>query len=91
MDHIDGGGQLSDKAFSSSSLNPDVAENFIKHWKDNPTRITVEGHSGVNVQPFSAARGEAEILFRGGTKFDVLENYLGPDGIRPDSRAGGAR
>ena len=82
VDHIDGGGQLSDKAFSSSSLNPDVAENFIKHWKDNPTRITVEGHSGVNVQPFSAARGEAEILFRGGTKFDVLENYLGPDGIR---------
>jgi hypothetical protein len=38
--------------------------------------------SGVNIQPFSDARGEAEILLRGGTEFDVLSNEVGPDGVR---------
>jgi hypothetical protein len=32
--------------------------------------------------PFSAARVEAEILFRGGTKLEVLSNTVGPDGVR---------
>lgn len=44
--------------------------------------MTIEGHTGVNVAPFSAARGEAEILFRGGKEFDVVSNVVGPDGIR---------
>jgi hypothetical protein len=82
VERISNGGTLSDDAFTSSSTRQDVAEGFMKTWKDNPTRITIDGHSGSNVGPFSAARSEAEILFRGGTEFEVLSNTVGPDGIR---------
>ncbi|PKH37850.1 NAD:arginine ADP-ribosyltransferase [Nocardioides alpinus] len=82
VDRINNGGNLSDGAFTSSSTRQDVAEGFMNPGRDNPTRITIEGHSGSNVGPFSAARSEAEILFRGGTEFEVLSNTVGPDGIR---------
>jgi ADP-ribosyltransferase exoenzyme len=82
VDHINNGGTYSDQAFTSSSTNPNVAEGFMNPGKDNPTRITIDGHSGSNVGPFSAARSEAEILFRGGTEFEVLSNTIGPDGVR---------
>ncbi len=82
IDHINSGGNLRDEAFSSSSIDPRVADDFIDHSKDNPTKITIEGHSGSNVGPFSAARSEAEILFKGGTEFRVLDNYVDADGLR---------
>ena len=82
VDHINNGGNYSDRAFSSSSTNPNVAENFFDPHRENPTRMTIDGHSGSNVGPFSAARSEAEILFRGGTEFEVLSNTVGPDGVR---------
>ena len=82
VDHINNGGNYSDRAFSSSSTNPNVAENFFNPNRENPTRMTIEGHSGSNVGPFSAAQSEAEILFRGGTEFEVLSNTVGPDGVR---------
>nr|WP_300047852.1 ADP-ribosyltransferase [uncultured Nocardioides sp.] len=82
VDHINNGGNYSDRAFTSSSTNPNVAEGFMNPGKDNPTRITIDGHSGSNVGPFSAARSEAEILFKGGTEFEVLSNTIGPDGVR---------
>ena len=82
VDNINNGGTYSDRAFTSSSTNPNVAEGFMNPGKDNPTRITIDGHSGSNVGPFSAARSEAEILFKGGTEFEVLSNTIGPDGVR---------
>lgn len=82
VDHINNGGNYSDRAFSSSSTNPNVAESFFNPNRENPTRMTIDGHSGSNVGPFSAARSEAEILFRGGTEFEVLSNTVGPDGVR---------
>jgi len=82
VDNINNGGNYSDRAFTSSSTNPNVAEGFMNPGKDNPTRITIDGHSGSNVGPFSAARSEAEILFKGGTEFEVLSNTIGPDGVR---------
>lgn len=74
-------GVLRDPAFVSSSRDPGVAEGFINAFRDNPTRITIEGHSGVNVGPFSAAKGEAEILFRDGIPFEVLDYRYRPDGV----------
>jgi hypothetical protein len=75
-------GRYSDAAFSSSSLNPDVADRFYNTAEPRATSMTIEGRSGVNVQPFSAARGEAEILFKGGTDFVVVgKPYLDPDGV----------
>jgi hypothetical protein len=41
------------------------------------TSITLHRTSGVDVGPVSAARSEAEILFRGGTEFEVLNRRLG--------------
>ncbi len=75
-------GRYSDEAFSSSSLNPDVSEGFVKLNRENPTFMTIQGHSGVNVAPFSAARTEVEILFRGGAEFEVLDTWVRPDGVR---------
>ncbi|NPC41427.1 putative T7SS-secreted protein [Nocardioides sp. zg-1230] len=82
VEHVNNGGNLSDRGFSSSSTNPNVAEGFMDPGKENPTRITIDGHSGANVGPFSAARSEAEILFKAGTEFEVLSNTIGPDGVR---------
>ena len=82
LERIDESGHYSDPAFTSSSLRPEVAENFYDPGGHNPTMITIEGHSGVDVRPFSAARGEAEILFGNGTDFEVVRNVMGDDGIR---------
>ena len=82
VDNINNGGNLSDGAFTSSSLDPGVADDFMNLGRDNPTSITIEGHSGTNVGPFSAAQREAEILFRGGTEFQVLENSVDANGVR---------
>ena len=76
-------GRFSDMAFSSSSLDESVAHGFYSIARDNPTFFTIQGHSGVNVQPFSAARGEAEILFQGSTEFHVRVNVVDPaSGVR---------
>jgi hypothetical protein len=75
-------GRYTEEAFGSSSLDPGAANNFIRPTGDNPTMFTIEGHSGVNVSPFSAYRGEAEILFRDGVRYDVLVNEVDANGIR---------
>ncbi|MGH3367808.1 MAG: putative T7SS-secreted protein [Nocardioidaceae bacterium] len=82
VDSIGRTGTYVDQAFTSSSLNRHVMDAFIDPAGPNPTRLIMEGHSGVDVSPFSAARGEAEILFRGGTEFEVLDNTIKADGVR---------
>jgi hypothetical protein len=63
-------------------LDPRVTEGFADLTRDNPTLFRIEGHSGTNVGPFTAARSEAEILFRGGVEFRVLENFVDANGVR---------
>lgn len=75
-------GYYRDPAFSSSSFDPKVADGFIRPGKSNPTKFTIIGHSGVDVKPFSAAAGEAEILFKPGVQFRVLENVVDENGFR---------
>jgi hypothetical protein len=83
VDGMEATGRFSDAAFSSSSLDVDVAHGFYSLARDNPTLFTINGTSGVNVQPFSAARGEAEILFQGGAEFHVRVNVVDPaTGVR---------
>jgi hypothetical protein len=83
VDGMETTGKFSDAAFSSSSLDVDVAHGFYSLARDNPTLFTISGTSGVNVQPFSAARGEAEILFQGGADFQVRINVVDPaTGVR---------
>jgi len=83
VDSMETTGRFADGAFMSTSLNPDVAHGFYSLARDNPTFFAIEGVSGVNVQPFSAARNEAEILFGGGTDFNVVTNIVDPaTGVR---------
>lgn len=82
LDELTSTGRYYDDAFTSSSLNPHTAEGFIRADAQNPTFFTIDGRSGVNVQPFSAAQHEAEILFKGGREFEVVTNVVRPDGIR---------
>jgi hypothetical protein len=56
-----------------------VAEGFVKPWKENPTLMTIDGHSGVDVRPFSAAQREGEFLFKPGVGFEVVTNKVVPE------------
>ena len=75
-------GILTDPGFTSSSVSPKIAEQFMNVHGANPTRITLDGSTGVDIRPLSSAEEEVEVLFRDGTRFEVIENTLGPDGVR---------
>ena len=81
--HLSGGkGDYSDPAFMSSSTRPSVAEGFENNLgSDKPVSFEIEGRSGVDISPLSAYGGEAEILFRPGTKFDIIDSHLDKNGI----------
>ncbi|MER7557005.1 putative T7SS-secreted protein [Nocardioides sp. NPDC126508] len=76
LEQIESTGKYSDPAFSSSSTKIEVARSFISDWGSNPTIMRIEGHSGTDVRPFSAAQGETEYLFKPGNQFDVLRNEI---------------
>ncbi|SHE25335.1 ADP-ribosyltransferase [Actinomyces glycerinitolerans] len=76
----DGAKEYVDQGFLSSSKEGNIADTF-KGNSNNAVVFTIEGHSGVDVNPFSAHKGEAEILFRPGTTFKVTKAELGADGI----------
>ncbi|RAX24320.1 MULTISPECIES: ADP-ribosyltransferase [unclassified Actinomyces] len=76
----DGAKEYVDQGFLSSSKEGNIADTF-KDNSNNAVVFTIEGHSGVDVNPFSAHKGEAEILFRPGTTFKVTESSVGADGI----------
>ena len=81
--HLSGGkGDYSDPAFMSSSTRPSVAEGFENNLgSDKPVSFEIEGSSGVDISPLSAYGGEAEILFRPGTKFEIIDSHLDKNGI----------
>lgn len=81
LDEMARTGKYYDDAFSSSSVNPSTAENFIPSHAKNPTFFTIEGKTGVNVQPFSAAQHEGEILFQGGRQFEILDSTPDAKGV----------
>lgn len=72
------GARVSDPAFVSSSVDDAVAENFRRGGN---AFITITGRSGVDVQQLSYFGAEAEILFRPGTSFRVV-NAVWDDGRR---------
>lgn len=78
VQEIERTGTYHDPAFSSSSSNPAVANSFV-HGGDNPTVMTIHGHSSTDVHPFSAAQRESEYLFKPGVKFDVVTNKVVPE------------
>jgi hypothetical protein len=82
FDSLKNGNDFSDPAFTSSSLSFDNAENFIDLKKPNQTVFVIEdSFSGVDIRPFSSAQGEAEILFKPSTKFDIVD-VEDVDGVR---------
>ena len=65
------GNTVHDAAFTSSSLDPNVAESF-RVGNGGNAMIQVQGRSGVDVQPLSHFGTEAEILFDRGVEFNVI-------------------
>jgi hypothetical protein len=55
---------------------------FAQTGAPNPTVFRIDGASGVDVAPFSAFGGEAEILFPPGMLFDVKSNVVDAAGVR---------
>jgi hypothetical protein len=65
------GNEVSDRAFWSTSTDYDVAQGFRNGGN---AFVTVEGRSGVDVQPLSHYGLEAEILMPPGTRFEVRDS-----------------
>ncbi|MCG7285846.1 ADP-ribosyltransferase domain-containing protein [Cellulomonas sp. ACRRI] len=72
---IASGNHVSDPAFWSTSTEARIAEEFRRRNGGNAF-ITVEGRSGVDVQPLSHFGREAEILMPPGTVFEVRDAQL---------------
>jgi hypothetical protein len=64
------GNHVSDRAFWSTSNDAGIADEFRRRTNGNAF-VTVEGRSGVDVQPLSHYGREAEILMPPGTVFEV--------------------
>lgn len=85
---------VTEKAYLSSSLSREVAVKFATMKPENVVddgRVGVvyliEGHSGrfiSFVHPYENLRAEQEVLFRAGTRFEVMERSA----VREDAEAG---
>lgn len=79
------GGHVSDAAFSSSSKDETVAEDFLAKTRD-PSKVPVFcrilSRTGKQVEFLSRTANEAEVLFNTGAKFKIIyiEDGVGPDG-----------
>jgi len=80
------GGTVSDAAFSSSSKDTEVAEDFLRKTRD-PSKVSVycriQSRTGKQIEFLSRTANEAEVLFNSGAKFKILyiEDGVGPDGL----------
>jgi hypothetical protein len=76
LEQLDETGIYRDAAYSSSSLEPRVGEEFLAAYPpkphEEPVMFTIDSRAGVNVQHFSRYPDEVEILFDRGTTFDVV-------------------
>jgi hypothetical protein len=76
------GATIGDRAFMSTSVDPEVAERFAQ---GKNAFLRIEGRSGVDIDPLSEygassyGPSEAEILFKPGTEFEVLRKEWNPD------------
>lgn len=75
-------GVYSDPAFLSSSTDGGVARSFMQSGYPDPgsTKVLfeIDGHSGSSIQRMSQIQHEAEVLFKSGTKFDILDYRIDP-------------
>ncbi len=83
------GEPISDPAFSSSSKNEGVADDFIrKNMAPDkvPVFMRIQSRSGKQIEFLSRTANEAEVLFKGGAKFKIMyiEDTVGPDGPRKE-------
>ncbi len=80
------GGTVSDAAFSSSSRDEQVAEDFLAKTRDTtkvPVFCRVLSRTGKQVEFLSRTANEAEVLFNAGARFKIIyiEDGVGPDGL----------
>lgn len=75
-------GVYSDPAFLSSSTDGGVARSFMQSGYPDAgsTKVLfeIDGHSGSSIQRMSQIQHEAEVLFKSGTKFDILDYRIDP-------------
>ncbi|HUQ08491.1 MAG TPA: ADP-ribosyltransferase [Kofleriaceae bacterium] len=82
------GGTVSDAAFSSSSKDEQVAEDFLAKTRDPkdaskvPVFCRILSRTGKQVEFLSRTANEAEVLFNTGAKFKIIyiEDGVGADG-----------
>ena len=76
---------LSNKGFISTSTDEGTAEDFLGKAENKKYKVMMQirSSSGAVIDPFSAARGEEEILFSPGKRFKVKEVILteGTEGV----------
>jgi hypothetical protein len=80
------GNTVSDAAFSSSSKDEQVAEDFLAKTRGDAAKVPVFcrilSRSGKQVEFLSRTANEAEVLFNTGAQFKIIyiEDGVGPDG-----------
>ncbi len=80
------GKTVSDAAFSSSSKDETVAEDFLARTRDPdkiPVYCRIQSRTGKQVEFLSRTANEAEVLFNTGAQFRIvyIEDSIGPDGL----------
>ena len=80
LDSMQPGGTHTDPGYLSSSTDINMAESF-RDRGDSNALITIDGKTGTDIEPFSSNRGESEILFTGGTTFEVVSKTQNPHGV----------
>lgn len=65
------GGIFSDPGFMSTTYNKQVINGFSETFGGGKVLVTIEGKTGVLIEPFSGIRTEKEVLFNRNTKFKV--------------------
>jgi hypothetical protein len=80
------GTTVSDAAFSSSSKDEGVAEDFLASTRDPskvPVYCRIQSRTGKQIEFLSRTANEAEVLFNAGAQFKIIyiEDTVGPDGL----------
>lgn len=87
LDPTYGGSTLSNRDFLSTSTDQLVALRFMKGRTQlpvtHPALIHFEMHGGgsaYDIEPFSVAAGESEVLIKPGSSFKLTDRHVGTDG-----------
>lgn len=71
MDALSNSETITFEAFTSTSKKKEIAENFTSYYSNSILFEIEDAKTGIGIEDISSFQGEAEVLFRKGSKFKV--------------------